>query len=153
MTKIEALKQTLHNLENDIYEYRWSHSDTCNCGILARTILNGELPTKSGLCDYKDKNIPAISYAFGFSGVALETFNHCEVTGLPIPKVIKALLDCGFSFEELRTLEFYSTETRTDKEKLCNYFKRWIQRLESKKLELSETTVEELLKEKELVEL
>lgn len=96
MTKVEALEQTIYNLENDVYEYSWSTLDTCNCGVLARTLLGGKLPTNAGF--YK-------SPKYGGKGVfAKQAF--CVTTNLPLPEVFKVLKEAGFTYPELLELEY-----------------------------------------------
>lgn len=125
MTKIEALEKTIFNLENDVYEYEWSHSNTCNCGVLARTLLNGEKATEGGgLWMYHTKGL-------GFSGVVKNVITHCQQTGLPIPIVVKSLLDAGFTTKELSRLEYRANgEGRSDKKELVSYLKRWVRKIE-----------------------
>lgn len=121
MTKLDVLKATVYNLENDVYAYSWSDSDSCNCGILARTIMNGATPIKEGgLWDRITKrNEHCLSFILGsprgFSGAVEQSIQMCHITRLPYPRVIKALLDYDFTVEELKALEFFGTVSKTEK--------------------------------------
>jgi hypothetical protein len=100
MNKIQALEQTIYNLENDVYRYKWTEHDHCNCGILATTILNGKTPTQAGYC-----NTPRI----GPENLgAFSSFSYCMTTDLPLPEVFQALKDSGFSHQEIHELEHLS---------------------------------------------
>lgn len=106
MTKKEALIKTIYNLENDVYEYAWGSCDSCSCGVIARTLLDGGMPTET-LFVLK----PHIGIASGFSGTYEDGVNYCRSTGIPLPKVFQALVDADFSFDEMNSLEeCYSKE-------------------------------------------
>lgn len=149
MNKIQALEKTIYNLENDVYEYNWSNEDSCNCGILARTLLGGKLPSNCGFLDTP-------SHPMGQGIFAKEAY--CLKTDLPLPEVFKALKNAGFTYEELLELEYLGNEkiaTRlnmrieksvgvpfmvspdpfnsnlyhTEKEFLISYLKEWIKML------------------------
>lgn len=94
MTKIEALEKTIYNLENDVYEYLWTNPNSCNCGVLAHTIV-GELPSRTG---YFDANS-------GLTGSFSRRAKYMN-TGLPMPLVFQSLKDTGFTHQELEELEF-----------------------------------------------
>lgn len=97
MDKITALKKTIYNLENDVYVYNWEKVESCNCGLLAKTILGGKSIWDAGFADaphYSDRTLNA----FGERA-------HCMVTGVKLPEVFKSLQDAGFSFKEIIELE------------------------------------------------
>lgn len=146
MTKIEALKKTIYNLENSVYEYSWGYMDSCNCGVLARTILGGRLPSKCGLSSVK-----AVVKKGAFSMYA-----SCMTTNLPLPLVFKSLKDAGFTHKELYELEYLmnpeilktlkiatysdhfhncnipSSNGYQNKKNLIKYLKAWVEILEEK---------------------
>ena len=122
MTKIEALEKTIYNLENDVYEYNWWDNDTCNCGVLVRTILNGEKPNSCGMFDVTET-------AAGFGGMVIKTLETCSQTGIPLPKVYQALKDCGFTGNELDKLE----DCSYDKNGVIKYLKAWVEILKEEK--------------------
>lgn len=96
MTKIEALRKTVYNLENDILHYQWDNFETCNCGVVAKTLLNDEGIGKNGYFDseIRNKNLtPFCEYAF------------CITSNMPLPKVFQLLKDAGFTIKELIELE------------------------------------------------
>lgn len=101
MTKIEALEKTIYNVENNVFSYGWSSANACNCGVLARTLLNGESPTAHGYAD-----IPEPDSGDGF--FLFSNKAKCLATGIELPKVFQSLKDAGFNHEELRHLEFLS---------------------------------------------
>lgn len=121
MTKIEALEKTIYNLENDVYEYNWWDMDKCNCGVLARTVLGGEVPLSCGLTDVSKDGC-------GFGGIAIETFEACKKTGIPLPKVFEALRDCGFNGKELDKLE----DCGETKGEVITYLRKWVNALKKK---------------------
>lgn len=100
MTKIEALKQTIINVESGKYGYYWGSSDTCNCGVVARTLLGGEYALSNGLLDIERDTSKGV-----FSGSY-----YCSTTKIKLPKVFQVLKDAGFSYEELNGLEYLSGE-------------------------------------------
>lgn len=97
MTKIEALKKTVYNLENDVYEYDWFDFNSCNCGVLAKAVLNGQ---SAESCGYRDSPISG-GHAGCFSKRA-----YCMTTDLPLPLVFQTLKDVGFTHQDLLELEF-----------------------------------------------
>lgn len=96
MNKIQALEKTIYNLENDVYVYDWSDTNHCNCGVLARTLLNGKFPRDAGFGKGPDNSYPGT-----FSGRAV-----CITTGIDLPEVFGALKEAGFTYRELGELEF-----------------------------------------------
>jgi hypothetical protein len=144
MTKIEALEQTIYNVENNILSYRWYDCGQCNCGVVASTILNRE------------------SGAFSCHGV-------CITTGEDMPKVFQALKDAGFTHKDLIELEFLGNKEildnigkkgffcsegywimdgvndYTNKENLIIYLKEWVRLL---KLEIPQKVVTQPTPEK-----
>lgn len=100
MTKIEALKKTIYNLENDVYEYDWSSSESCNCGVLAKTLLNGKSLHEAGY--FRSKVI-------GDVGVFAKKA-YCLTSDLPLSEVFQTLKDAGFTYKELLELEYLSNE-------------------------------------------
>lgn len=139
MNKIEALKKTIYNLENDVYEYNWDKFESCNCGILAKSIIGGK--DLDG-CGYR--NSPSL-YGSGASAMF-----HCLATGLPLPEVYQAVKDAGFTFREMRHLEVMTDEEILkkagmsilsrlffDKAHLIAYLKAWVSILEESSQMLS----------------
>lgn len=98
MNKIQALERTVYNLENNVYQYSWHDVESCNCGILAKTLLKGGGVRANGF-----GVAPITNHVGAFSRRA-----HCLSTGISLPIVFQKLKDSGFTFEELRNLEFLS---------------------------------------------
>jgi hypothetical protein len=121
MTKIEALEKTIYNLGNDVYEYAWGDINKCNCGILARTITSGVSAGEAGYYSLGLVNEYGRVCA-GFWGVVEMAYSKCQQTGEPLPRVFAALRDCGFSVDELQSLE------RCGREKyiVVAYLKNWL---------------------------
>lgn len=143
MNKLEAIKQTIYNLENDVYEYNWTNADTCNCGVVARTIMGGVRANEAGF-----SNTPSIDHDLTcFAG-----WGHCLTTNLPLPRVFQELKDAGFSHQDLIELEnlsnkkvataigispyefpekkYWLSSERTNKSWLIKYLKAWAEILE-----------------------
>lgn len=139
MTKIEALEKTIFNLENDLTEYNWTESDHCNCGVVAKTLLNGELPNN---CGFFQSSLRAENVA-GFSQYA-----YCMTSDMPLPRVFHLLKEAGFVWDELKELEDLSNKQicerggiwfpvdfngrtinryRESKEYLLSYLRAWVE--------------------------
>jgi|SRR5688572_9740456 len=135
MDKITALKKTIYNLENDVYEYNWGRYESCNCGVLAKSILSAD-----NIKDFGIGNSPSRKR----NGASSEYY--CMTTDLPIPAVFQAVKDAGFSFAEMVELEcLTNTEILKlsgvssyelchfeKKENLIKYLKAWVEILEEK---------------------
>lgn len=153
MTKIEALEKTIYNLENNVYEYSWENSDSCNCGILSRTIIGKSVFDAGYGCS------PCSS---GVGAFASEAF--CMTTDLRLPEVFQALKDTGFTYQEILELEYLGNQeiahragqtvtqlcsrsinagSYKNKETLIAYLIAWVQLL---KEELAEKTPEVRIK-------
>jgi hypothetical protein len=137
MTKIQALEKTIYNLENDVYPYYWYDSDSCNCGILAKTILNGKKPREAGFLK-GDPN----SYL-----VVWGTMATCMKTGLKMPEAFQALHDAGFTYEEVNNLEKLSDKrfcisgaSYKQKSNVIAYMKKWVKLLKEQEVQVSDTT-------------
>ena len=153
MNKIEALKKTIYNLENDVYEYNWSESNSCNCGILARSISG----TREGIDGYY--NSPDVG------DMCIPPWTRrsiCLKTGLPLSGIWKTLKDIGFTHDEIANLESLSDKKiadktgmefnifkhstgfsvsphRSEKRYVISYLKAWVEILEEEaKLQLPE---------------
>lgn len=149
MNKIEALKKTIYNLENDVYEYDWVNVNCCNCGILARTLLNGKSPRD---CGYFDS--PLEDGAGVFASQA-----YCMTTNLPLPEVFKVLKNAGFSHKDLLELEYLgrldvlakmgkdcyvgaggqrciSDNSYDNKQTVIEYMKAWVEILEAEQVKV-----------------
>lgn len=146
MTKIEAIKKTIFNLENNVIEYNWKNADSCNCGVLARTLLDGKSVWDCGFTNSPKRSSEGI-----FSSMA-----YCITTDLPLPEVFQKLKDAGFTHKELLELEYYGNEEvakrlgkkieykesgapygwecegLNNKSNLILYLKTWLQILEEK---------------------
>lgn len=165
MKKIEALQKTIYNLENNVYEYNWTDFDACNCGVVARTIMDGTYSSEAGF--HNSQTIDTRLTAF-----ACEAF--CMTTGLPLPRVFQELKDVGFTHQDILELEnlgnhvilkklgwrsfesfgrFYwvvcNDAQRNNKNDLITYLKAWIEILleQMQYPELSTVTVEDIIKE------
>jgi hypothetical protein len=142
MNKIQAIRQTISNLENNVYEYNWTDADSCNCGVLARSIMGGVYPRKAGFSESPMK----ANHLTCFANNAI-----CITTNLPLPRVFSELKNAGFSHEDIMELENLSNPVvikkagmsvyrslngymvnsdRSDKHYLVAYLKTWAEILE-----------------------
>lgn len=159
MNKIETLKATIVNLENGM-EYNWQSCNNCNCGVVAKTLLNGGMPHDNGLCHSTVRN----NNIFGsFSKEA-----YCLTSYLPLPLVFQKFKDVGFTFKDIQELEFLGNELilkkigekfdfnfntniinnqkYAEKEYLLKYLKAWVEILEKEsnvvpKIEIVEAVI------------
>lgn len=98
MKKLEVIKKTIYRLENNLVEYDWSKCNSCNCGVLASTCMGRDITLfEIGPEVFSDK-IPG---PFAMKA-------YCMVTGIGISEVIKSLMDAGFTFDDIKHLEFLS---------------------------------------------
>lgn len=89
---IQALRNTARQLETSTF-YQWGHMGLCNCGFLAQQVTaltKEEIHTR----------------AMQGHGDWTEQLNdYCPSSGLPMDDLISALLDFGFSRQDLAHLE------------------------------------------------
>jgi hypothetical protein len=161
MNKIQALEQTIYNLENDVYRYKWTERDNCNCGVVARTILGGKSASD---CGFHDTPLKGNEETGTFSYYAF-----CMTTDLPLPDVFQALKNAGFSHKELVDLEnlinpeicnagevlmdviydeYFSVNSyRSDKDEVIKYLKGWVKLLKKEEnINLGATPIKERIK-------
>lgn len=153
MKKLEVIKQTIYRLENNLVEYDWRCSKSCNCGVLASTCMGRDITTSEiGKMVLNCKNPGA------FARKA-----YCMVTGIGISEVIKSLMDAGFTFDDIKHLEYlsdaniaakagiklgYWEETGypiahgyfMEKEYFIKYLKAWVEILEEEAISETITT-------------
>jgi len=142
LNRIAALTQTAERLERGA-EYNWSHQGNCNCGHLAQTVtdvskaeIHARALEKTG--DWRDKII-----------------EYCPTSNFPIDHIIAAILELGFTRDDLAHLERLSSPEilhlvptvrkplRLNKrEDVVLYMRTWAKRLETlmlEEIELPET--------------
>lgn len=127
---IEALRNTADRLKNGA-EYKWTHMGSCNCGHLAQTIttlpkskIHAYALEKEG--DWKEKSI-----------------DFCPQSGYPIDHIISAILEIGFTTDDIRHLERLSSPrilkripktlrplNHKDRESVVLYLNAWVSMLE-----------------------
>jgi hypothetical protein len=89
---IDTLRATAAKIESDA-RYQWGHMGLCNCGFLAQEI------TKLTKTEIHTR-------AMQRHGDWTEQLNdYCPTSGLPMDQIIDALIDFGFSADDLRHLE------------------------------------------------
>jgi hypothetical protein len=166
MNKIEALEKTIYNLENDLVEYEWTSSKSCNCGVLAKTVLNGGDIYKAGFLR---------SPSLGHDYTSFANHAYCMTTGLELPELFQSLKDAGFTFQELLGLENLSGEnvikrlgwqtyswsnrynvvyrghSRSDKQDLITYLKAWVEILKDEQPIIETPPTPEEPKVKEII--
>ncbi|MGH1363880.1 MAG: hypothetical protein ACRBF0_10010 [Calditrichia bacterium] len=93
---INALRETAIRLSGGA-EYKWTHMGSCNCGHLVQTITS--LP-KSKIH----------AYALEKEGAWKEkSIDYCPQSGYPIDHIIGAILELGFTTDDIRHLERLSS--------------------------------------------
>jgi hypothetical protein len=143
---IKVIEKTINALENNLVEYNWGKSVSCNCGVLAQQVCS--------LREIED----SISRVHGslWEGRAK---NQCNKTGFDLHIVFKKLFDLGLSTFDIIGLEELSNtnilkrfdnspkfnQDRTNKycdnkDYLIKYLKAWREiLLEEGEIEPSET--------------
>ncbi len=88
-------------------EYNWSHFGQCNCGLLARCAIPEMTPEQMRL--EADTLGIAITvkgrYSMGWTGI---NRNICELTDLPVSKVLTGLSSIGVLPSDIKHLEYLS---------------------------------------------
>lgn len=109
MNKIQALEQTIFNLENDVYEYHWGDYESCNCGVLAKTLLDTKRAIRrlvESVKPIRDHNEPYHLFT---------DRTYCLTTGEELNEVFSALKIAGFTHMELRGLELLNGKEVLDR--------------------------------------
>jgi hypothetical protein len=76
----------------------------------------------------------------GFWGCFENAVNVCSQTGIKLPEVFAALIDCGFTIGEMKELE----RCGSSKQSVIDYFKSWLS-------ELKKVTPEPIKEVKEII--
>lgn len=160
MKKIDALKQTIHNILYQGMVYNWHDSNHCNCGVVAKTVCN-----TNDLFSIGYPNSPLKNGAGVFAKDA-----YCMTYNLPLPVVFQSLKDAGFTHQELLELEYLANEricknlgwervkitkmnydfhiregaTYDVKENLLIYLKEWVKILEEETITIPHILVPEV---------
>lgn len=142
MTKqlIDGLRTAADWIESGEVEYNWSHTSSCNCGILAQVI----------------NNVSAYDITAKFGKGATWRGLVCEITNQPMPKIIQTLLDVGMTAKDFTNLEFltydgiephnwYLKENSkhnkfSKRENVISYMRTWADSLERELLNQSTKT-------------
>jgi hypothetical protein len=142
--KRDSLRKAATHLRDHIQDYRWRSTARCNCGILAQVVLH-KAPsalasmlagfnnvTWSSLLHIADPNAD-------LSGIRGERIpDICATTQLPVKSVVFALLNEGFTVNELRELEMLGNPAYTGGVEVAHdnpfhcmeYMTRWADALE-----------------------
>lgn len=142
MKKIKAIEKTIYNLENNVYEYNWGNLDSCNCGVLAKTLINGKDVLS---CGFKSINSVLQNPKY----YLFSDRTHCLSTNEPLPEVYAALRDAEFTDSEMKELELLKSPQilkkigvaelkHSDKSHLISYLKAWVEILKEDKPEVKE---------------
>jgi len=102
MNKIEALRLSAKAIRQGHF-YNWRKPHTCNCGIVAQTIMGKDTPDMALLMDKtialaRSVEVKSISWTAMSSAL-------CPITGIPIDTVFKALYEAGFDRTDICNLE------------------------------------------------
>lgn len=119
---IEALERVVYNLKNGTLYYKWSHQNSCNCGVVVQSLL------KLGLTEFYQKT--ESSYIFDnktlakYMGIEVEDTHatwknaaavYCPITGIPTQEIFKELYELGLTNEDINHLEFMTNEAILEK--------------------------------------
>ena len=150
MTKLEALKKTVYVLENNLVKYRWTDSNSCNCGVLAQCSLGLNVEELSSIIYSNIHHSFEPSIALGPWQKSAIKASECLKSGLPISKVFQDLFALGFTKDEIYSLEDLSDNSilkvslsdRSSKPHVILYLKAWIEKLEKEQpIEVIEKTI------------
>lgn len=86
---INALRKAADRIEHDPSSYNWFHSESCNCGVLARELLGR----------------PCVIFNNTWRSFANDQAK-CAATGLPLHEVFAALTATGLEKRDFADLEF-----------------------------------------------
>ena len=123
---IRHLRHTANKIESEEWDYHWPNSSSCNCGLLARSVV-GE-PVEVG----------------GTWGRAAdpELRGMCLTTGVSLEDVLRKLRDLGLTASDIKKLEtfgheavvqeagFSGNDNYDDKQKVVTYMRTWADLLE-----------------------
>ncbi|MFQ3577055.1 MAG: hypothetical protein SNJ77_11530 [Cytophagales bacterium] len=150
---IEALRQTAKRLKDNA-PYQWGHMGACNCGNLAQVITPF---SKAEIHKY------AVMTREGDWNDMLEAY--CPSSELPMDMMIAALINKGFTIDDLKHLEYLSdanvlkrTKLKKDhlknnvKEDVILYLDSWADMLEEELFEKVKMDFSEVIFEKASVE-
>lgn len=100
---ITALRTAAKALEDGTFAYNWKKPESCNCGVIASTLMNKSI---SGLRSVLPESIPTEEgLDCSWRGFVQ---NYCPVTGLSENVVLKALQEAGMSQQDIVELETLS---------------------------------------------
>ncbi|RMF70108.1 MAG: hypothetical protein D6743_00770 [Calditrichaeota bacterium] len=132
---IEALRRTAARLKGGA-EYDWSHQGSCNCGHLVQTITHKSRAEIHAL---------ALQKAGDWGEKAID---YCPTSRYPIDHIITAMLEMGFTTDDLFHLERLSASKvleripqsrrplqRNRREDVILYMETWAEMLEEERAE------------------
>lgn len=116
---LKALKTSVALLESGTVNYYWYQPMSCNCGIVAQTIM-GATPNNLKLMLPTDKLKELYDNDLHLSSPTWSNmvYNFCPVTGEPLYDVFKILDNNGLSRIEIGHLEFLSDKKILERAKI-----------------------------------
>lgn len=99
--KISVLEKAIQMLENG-FKYNWEMTESCNCGVVACAV------TKKKWSYNAIRKDATFNRSIWSEAIANTADNKCNITGLKIGRVQKALLGAGFGKHDLLQLEYLS---------------------------------------------
>jgi len=101
---IDALRKTANKIESGDWDNHWGTPSQCNCGLLARSILEEPLHFDSRMGCWRRAilNAQKDEWALGVP--------RCKYTGLSFVEIVDVLSDVGLRNEDIISLEHLGNE-------------------------------------------
>lgn len=94
---IDALRRAADRIEAEPGCYEWSLAHKCNCGLLARELLNVDALRIHVMATHETRR-------------SVWSENACPSTGEPVHEIIQKLFDAGVSSDDITELENLSSQ-------------------------------------------
>lgn len=93
---ITALRTAATALENGTFAYDWGRANSCNCGIIASTLLHKSIDSLKPIMPVMEQDHGSWRETVG---------RHCPVTGMSENVVLRAMQEAGMSQLDIVQLE------------------------------------------------
>ncbi len=100
---ITALRTCAKALEQGTFDYKWERPESCNCGILACSIMGKSIAEMATDLEPMRKQVTQPNWRFLVG-------RFCPVTGIPQNEIFKALFEAGLSQSDIIELEELSNK-------------------------------------------
>lgn len=99
--KIAVLREAANRIEAAPEKFDWGAIESCNCGFVAQVAMGLDKDSLLQLMEQEiDEKLHYRGWAWNSGKAVL-----CKQTGVPLSKIFSTLLNIGFSFDELASLE------------------------------------------------